>query len=250
MPCRNGSISSSVPWSLRRIKTARYRQRVSERTRPHLLIRRCAAANQRLKLRSGDRPKGSGVVCAWRGTDLVRRPCADERVARSFSAIRWAAARRGANLYLLRTLLPGTSRGPMAFTFELAHLLDYTEWERAQWHAWFHEQGPAALAVDLGPNSDGRVNTIGELVRHIFSAEQRYVARIQGAPLTAFPPERWVVPQQIQIGKHSRAVTPRKLIVQAVTHEIRHWAQVATFLRMSGRKPGPRDFLVSPVLEP
>jgi len=166
----------------------------------------------------------------------------------------------------------------MAFTFELAHLLDYTEWERAQWHAWFHEQGPAALAVDLGPNSDGRINTIGELVRHIFSAEQRYVARIQGAPLTdpaavpaddvealfafgtqgreslrallaTFPTERWVVPQQIQIGKHTRSVAPRKLIVQAVTHEIRHWAQVATLLRMSGRKPGPRDFLVSPVLE-
>ena len=166
----------------------------------------------------------------------------------------------------------------MAFKFELAHLLDYTDWERAQWHAWFGEQGPAALAVDLGPNSNGRVNTIGELVRHIFSAEQRYVDRVVGAPLTdpaavptedvealfafgqqgreslrallaTFPTERWDVPQQIQVGKHSRSVTPRKLIVQAVTHEIRHWAQVATLLRMSGRKPGPRDFLVSPVFD-
>jgi uncharacterized damage-inducible protein DinB len=166
----------------------------------------------------------------------------------------------------------------MAFKFELAHLLDYTDWERSQWHAWFREQGPAALAVDLGPNRDGRINTIGELVRHIFAAEQRYVDRIQGTPLTdaaavspedvealfafgrqtrqslrallaAFPTERWDVPQQIQIGKHSRSVTPRKMIVQAVTHEIRHWAQVATFLRLSGRKPGPRDLLVSPVLD-
>ncbi len=166
----------------------------------------------------------------------------------------------------------------MAFKFELAHLLDYTDWERAQWSAWFREHGPAALAVDLGPNSDGPVKTIGELVRHIFSAEKRYVDRIQGAPLTdagavpaddvgalfafgqqgreslrtllaTFPTERWDVPQQVQIGKHSRSVTPRKLIAQAVTHEIRHWAQVATFLRMSGRKPGPRDFLVSPVFD-
>jgi uncharacterized damage-inducible protein DinB len=166
----------------------------------------------------------------------------------------------------------------MAFTFELAHLLEYTDWERAQWYAWLREQGPRALAVDLGPNGDGRVNTIGELVRHIFAAEKRYVDRVQGAPLTdpaavppddvealfafgqqgrdalrallaTFPTERWDVPQQIQIGKHSRSVTPRKLIVQAVTHEIRHWAQVATFLRMSGRKPGPRDFLVSTVFE-
>lgn len=166
----------------------------------------------------------------------------------------------------------------MTFTFELTHLLEYTDWERSQWHTWFREHGPAALAVDLGPNGDGRINTIGELVRHIFSAEKRYVERIQGTPLTdtaalpaddvealfalgresrealrellaSFPTGRWDVQQQIQLGKHSRSVTPRKMIVQAVTHEIRHWAQIATFLRMSGRKPGARDFLASPVFD-
>jgi len=156
-------------------------------------------------------------------------------------------------------------------------LLDYTEWERAQWHAWFHEQGPAALAVDLGPNSDGRVNTIGELVRHIFR-RAAVVARIQGAPLTALPRFR---PTTLKLSLHSarkagnhygRCSLPShqsggsfrnryksestvardaaEADCAAVTHEIRHWAQVATFLRMSGRKPGPRDFLVSPVLEP
>jgi len=166
----------------------------------------------------------------------------------------------------------------MAMTFELEHLLLYTDWERSEWHAWFRDQGPAALAVGLGPNGDGRVNTVGELVRHIFSAETRYVQRIEGVPLTeaanvpagdvealfafgresraalralvaSFPAERWDVPQQIQIGAQPRAVTPRKMVVQAVTHEMRHWAQAAMLLRMSGRKPGPRDFLVSPVLE-
>jgi uncharacterized damage-inducible protein DinB len=166
----------------------------------------------------------------------------------------------------------------MAFKLELEHLLTYTDWERAQWHAWFREQGPDALAVDLGPNGDGRINTVGELVRHIFSAEQRYVDRIQGAPLSeaagispddvealfafgrqsresmralasALPTEWWSVPQQIQLGKHSRSVTPQKMVLQAITHEIRHWAQIATFLRMSGRKPGPRDLLVSPLFD-
>jgi uncharacterized damage-inducible protein DinB len=39
------------------------------------------------------------------------------------------------------------------------------------------------------------------------------------------------------------------MVLQAVTHEIRHWAQVATLLRMSGRKPGSRDFLSSPVFD-
>ena len=44
--------------------------------------------NKRLKLTGGDRSKGSGVLCPWRGTDFVPRPCAGERVARSLSAIR------------------------------------------------------------------------------------------------------------------------------------------------------------------
>jgi hypothetical protein len=44
--------------------------------------------NMRLKLAGGDRFKGSGVLCPWRGTDFVGHPCADGRVARSLSAIR------------------------------------------------------------------------------------------------------------------------------------------------------------------
>jgi len=44
--------------------------------------------NKRLKLAGGDRSKGSGVLCPWRGTDFVKWPCAGERVARSLSAIR------------------------------------------------------------------------------------------------------------------------------------------------------------------
>jgi len=45
-------------------------------------------SNKRLKLSGGDRSKGTGVLCPWRGTDVVRQPCADGRVARSLSAIR------------------------------------------------------------------------------------------------------------------------------------------------------------------
>ncbi len=44
--------------------------------------------NKRLKLTGGDRFKGSGVLCPWRGTAFVPRPCAGERVTRSLSAIR------------------------------------------------------------------------------------------------------------------------------------------------------------------
>jgi len=42
----------------------------------------------RLKLAGGDRFKGSGVLCPWRGTDVVHYPYAGGRVARSLSAIR------------------------------------------------------------------------------------------------------------------------------------------------------------------
>ena len=44
--------------------------------------------NKRLKLAGGDRLKGTGVLCPWRGTDCVHHSCAGKRVARSLSAIR------------------------------------------------------------------------------------------------------------------------------------------------------------------
>jgi len=47
-----------------------------------------ALSNKRLKLTGADRFKGIGVLCPWRGTAFVPRPCAGERVARSLSAIR------------------------------------------------------------------------------------------------------------------------------------------------------------------
>lgn len=167
----------------------------------------------------------------------------------------------------------------MSFALGIDILLDYTDWDRAQWHAWFREQGQAALAVGLGAHNDGRIKNIGELVRHIFSAELRYVERSLEKPLTdattipsddvealfafgtktraalrdllaTFPDERWDVPQEVKLGPTPRQFTPRKMIVQALTHELRHWAQVATLLRLEGRKTGIHDFLLSPVLEP
>src|SRR5439155_20980294 len=44
--------------------------------------------NKRLKLTGGDRLKGSGVLCSWRGRDFVPHPCAGGGVARGLSAIR------------------------------------------------------------------------------------------------------------------------------------------------------------------
>ena len=161
---------------------------------------------------------------------------------------------------------------------EIGYLLDYTEWDRAQWEAWFRSEGSDVFLVDLGANADGRIANVGELVRHIFSAEQRYVDRIQERPITdtstvpaddadrlfdfgrqtrqrlrglvdSFPAERWDQRREIQIGPNARVVTPKTMLVQSVTHEIRHWAQLATLLRLAGRRTGVHDFLLSGVFE-
>src|SRR6185437_16076254 len=76
------------------------------------------------------------------------------------------------------------SGGRMSIANEIGYLLDYTEWDRAQWEPWFRAQGPDAFAVPMGENADGRIANIGELVRHIFSAEQRYVERIRELPIS------------------------------------------------------------------
>jgi uncharacterized damage-inducible protein DinB len=163
-----------------------------------------------------------------------------------------------------------------AFASEIEYLLEYTEWDREQWEGWFRKEGPDAFAVSFGANADGRINNVGELVRHIFSAEQRYVERILGVPISdtstvpphdvdalfafgrgsrqrlrtlleEFPAERWDDSQEVQIGASKLTITPKTMVVQSVTHEIRHWAQVATLLRLAGYKSGLHDFLVSGV---
>ena len=159
----------------------------------------------------------------------------------------------------------------------LKDLIDYTEWEREKWRAWLSGQGDRALTVSAGPHGDGRFETSGDLVRHIFSAEKRYVDRLSGRPLTdpasipkdnvealfrfgqqsrkelnefltAFPPDQWDVEQEFKIGNNSLRATPRKIIVHVVMHEIRHWAQIATVFRFNGLPCELHDFLFSPVL--
>jgi len=166
----------------------------------------------------------------------------------------------------------------MPFTFTLDDLLAYSDWERDQWRGWFREQPAAALAVDLGTHNNGRIRNVGELVRHIFSAEKRYVERCRQMPLTdtstipaddvgalfafgsesrralrellaSFPDVEWESPREMSFGTHTRIVTSRKMILQAITHEIRHWAQIAAFLRQAGYKPGFHDLIASPLFE-
>ena len=157
------------------------------------------------------------------------------------------------------------------------HLLEYTDWQREGWNEWFARHGKRALAISAGPHGDGRFTTVGEVVRHIFSAETRYIERMKDQPLS----DTSLIPSDdvdalFAFGRHSRAalldfvatlsprdldvareltivdktlpLTPRKILVHVVLHEIRHWAQIATLLRFQGMSVEFHDFLMSPVM--
>ncbi len=155
--------------------------------------------------------------------------------------------------------------------------MDYTDWQRAKWQDWLRRQGNQVLAISAGPHGDGRFQCVGDLVRHIFSAEKRYVDRLSDRPLTdtasipndsvealfqygrqsradlmefirAYPAEKWDVMQEFDFISGLLKATPRKIIAHLLLHEIRHWAQIATLLRMNGLQPEMQDFIFSSAL--
>lgn len=165
----------------------------------------------------------------------------------------------------------------MSALLDYDHLLEYTDWQRERWHAWFAREGAAALTTSVGSHGDGRFSTVGEIVRHIFSAEKLYVERLQDRPLTdtsrlptddvdalfafgnesraalrafasTLPPDQFDVARDLVIVNVTRRLSPRKILGHVVLHEIRHWAQVATLLRLQGMKVELHEFLLSPVM--
>jgi len=162
---------------------------------------------------------------------------------------------------------------------DLNLLLDYTDWQRQKWHNLLRQHGDQILRASVGPNRDARFETIGDLLRHIFSAEKRYIERLSNKPLTdtssiptdssetifqfgqqsraalrefidTFPSQNWDIPEEHKMpgAKAPLTLTPRKIIIHVVLHEIRHWAQIATLLRLDGVKSDFQDFLFSPIL--
>ncbi len=164
----------------------------------------------------------------------------------------------------------------MSLTLDYQHLLDYTQWERDDWRRFFQEHGEPPLQLSAGPHGDGRFVSVGDLIAHIFWAEQRYVERLTGRPLTevsaiprdpatlfdfgvqsrkqlaeflsSLPAAKWDQPVPMKILTHEISPTPRKIVTHVLMHEIRHWAQIGTLLRLNGYKVQFHDFLFSPVL--
>ena len=165
----------------------------------------------------------------------------------------------------------------MSIGLSLTELIEYTDWERGKWHDWLRKHGDGALAISAGPHGDGRFQTVGDQVRHIFSAEKRYVDRLWNRPLTdtaslsssnlealfqfgqqsrtdlkelikTFPGKDWDVPQDLNLLNSFLKATPRKIIIHVLLHEIRHWAQICTLFRLNGLTGEFHDFIFSPVL--
>jgi uncharacterized damage-inducible protein DinB len=158
----------------------------------------------------------------------------------------------------------------------LIELMEFTEWERSKWYEWLQERRDTVLTISTGPDSD-RLPNVGESVKHIFIAEKHHVDRLSNRPITdtasvssdnveklfqfgrrsrkdltefvdLLPPGDWDVPREFNIVSNLVSVTPRKLIVHVLIHEVRHWAQIATLLRLNGLAGGFPDFLFSPVM--
>jgi uncharacterized damage-inducible protein DinB len=72
----------------------------------------------------------------------------------------------------------------MSTSLSMGELIEYTDWERGEWYEWLRQRGDEVLGTSAGPHGDGRFQTIGDVVRHIFSAEKRYIDRLSNRPLT------------------------------------------------------------------
>ncbi len=165
----------------------------------------------------------------------------------------------------------------MQINLSLNDLMDYTEWERQKWYDRLQQYGERVLKISAGPHGDGRFETVGDWVRHIFSAEKRYVERLSGQPLTdpasvpndsiealfrfgqlsrkglkelveTFPAQEWDAPKELKFPNAIGTATPRKIVIHILMHEIRHWAQIATLFRLNGLTGEFHDFLFSPVM--
>ena len=162
----------------------------------------------------------------------------------------------------------------LGLTFD--DLIEYSEWQRRKWRAWFRER-PEALALSTGDHGDGRFATVGEVVKHIFGAELRYVQRLVNEPLSdlttvpsddvetlfskgdetrerlkqllrTMPADQWDAPRHFTILHYQVTATPKKIVAHTLMHEIRHWAQLATICRMNGYRADADDLLICPLL--
>jgi uncharacterized damage-inducible protein DinB len=156
-------------------------------------------------------------------------------------------------------------------------LLAANEGQTRKWRKWFDEQ-PASV-LDL-PLSIALAKNVREFLLHIFAVELRYAERLKGLPITTYEAlPSATVSELFGTGEKATAMyreyfaqatdgdlatviefptrtagiiraSKRKIVVHALLHSVRHWAQLATALREAGHPTNwGKDFLYSEIME-
>jgi uncharacterized damage-inducible protein DinB len=140
-------------------------------------------------------------------------------------------------------------------------LLGYTAGETEKWRQWLATQAPEVLEIPAGT---GRTATVRGLIHHIIVVERRYTDRLRGEPVSKYedipadPIEKtfevWVETRRrlkewlatatdAQLSEMlefqtltagTQKASARKVVVHALLHGLRHWAQLATIVREHG----------------
>jgi len=149
-------------------------------------------------------------------------------------------------------------------------LLDYCAEETNHWNDFFKTH-PAALNL---PSDIAGTKNVREVVLHIVAVQMRYAERLLNLPITEYDlltgksgPELFLLASKSLEDLRSFAVAAndpdwdgkltfptrsagtltasrRKIFIHALLHGVRHWAQLATFLRQQGyRQDWPHDFI-------
>ena len=158
----------------------------------------------------------------------------------------------------------------------LEELLKYAGEEQARWEAWFASHGDEPLAI---PTGGDRPATVGQVIQHAFGAELWFAEHLREVPVTEWwtqpaeassglfalgraakralgafirtaGPEDWSRVLEFSAPGRTLRASARKAVANALVHEIRHWAQIATLVRQRGMAPpGEHDLIVSRALE-
>lgn len=154
-------------------------------------------------------------------------------------------------------------------------LLDYASEETNHWRDWFRRH---SQTLDL-PCDIAGTKTVREVVLHIVAVQMRYVERLLNQPVTEYADLAGKSSEELFALAHKSAedyrsfavaandsdwdgtltfptrtagtltASRRKIFVHALMHGIRHWAQLATYLRQQGyQQDWPHDFIFSGVM--
>ena len=171
-------------------------------------------------------------------------------------------------------MTPDPAKAPAALTY--AELLNADEQETEQWRAWFRAH-PEALDTKM---ELAMMHDVRGVLFHIFAVELRYAERLQEAAETPYENlPKGSVDEIFGIGAQARkkfrvfmagatetdwnkvisfktlsigqfSASKRKCFVHALLHGMRHWAQLATALRLAGTKAEwHHDFMFTKAME-